>query len=64
MDKINDHMVWLLVTITGGNYRDNREKVFDLKRRDERIRVHPTDRDQPDTSLDVLIFKEEGKKLL
>ena len=63
LDKINDNMVWLQALITGGNQRDNREKVFDLKKQDGRTKVFPSNREQFD-SLDVLILKEDAKDLL
>lgn len=59
LDKVDGDKVWLLAVITGGNTRELKERVFDLKR-DSDVRVYMTNREN-NLSLDVLISKEEAK---
>lgn len=59
LDKVDGDKVWLLAVITGGNARELKERVFDLKR-DSEVRVFMTSKDSY-LSLDVLINKEEAK---
>lgn len=62
-DMVHGNMIWLQAVISGSNAKELKERVFDLKKRDEKIKVFLTERDKID-ALDVLIYKDEGKDLI
>lgn len=53
-------MVWLLAVVTGGNQRENKERVFDLKKKDFKTKVFMSNKDKYDC-LDVLVSKKEAE---
>jgi hypothetical protein len=48
--------VWLFAHITTGNTKQVSQKLYDLKRIDEQVRVYPTEKDQYE-KWDVLLPK-------
>lgn len=56
-------MIWLQAVITSPDPRDHKESVFDLKKRDEKIKVFFTEK-EINSRLDVLIFKDIAQNLL
>ena len=56
-------MVWLLVDITSGNSKQCSQRLYDLKKEDERVLVFPTNKDQYN-KYDVKVSKDMAERLM
>lgn len=63
MEMVDGSMIWLLVSFDSGDFRQLKEKVFDLKRRNDRVKVFFTDKEKMN-AFDVLVFKDMAKEFL
>lgn len=46
MDMVDGSMIWLQAQIISGNTRELKEKIFDLKKKHERIKVFFTEKEK------------------